>query len=149
MKEITLKAIKKNIPVVTDFVNDKLEEEDCPPKAMMQVDIAIDEIFVNIANYAYEGESGNVTVQVDIDDDNGKQMVLTFIDSGIPFNPLEAGDPDITLPAEKRSVGGLGIFIVRKTMDGMKYMRKNNRNILVIRKNLLDDTDKSDKRWKR
>ena len=102
-------------------------------KAIMQVAVAIDEIYVNIASYAYGQGTGMVTVQVDIEqEDDGPEMELTFIDSG--FNPVEFEDPDITRPAEERSIGGLGIFLVKKTMNGMKYRRKDGKNILTIKK---------------
>ena len=135
MKEIRLEAKKENIEKATEFVQEEMEEAGFSMKAIMQVAVAIDEIYVNIASYAYGQGTGMVTVQVDIEqEDDGQEMVLTFIDSGIPFNPVEFEDPDITRPAEERSIGGLGIFLVKKTMNGMKYRRKDGKNILTIKK---------------
>ena len=133
MKKIHLKAIKDNIEKVSDFVQEEMEDAGFPMKAQMQVAVAIDEIFVNIANYAYGDKTGDAEVQVDFEDD-GDELVLRFIDRGIPFNPLKAKLPDVTLPAEEREIGGLGILIVKKTMDGMKYCREDGKNILVLRK---------------
>ena len=135
MKKMHLEAAKKNIGKVTEFVEEEMEEAGFPMKAIMQVSVAIDEILVNIASYAYDGKQGDVTVKLDFEH-GGKQLVLTFIDHGIPFDPLKAKDPDVTLPAEKRSIGGLGIFLVKKTMDGMEYRRDDGKNILTIRKNM-------------
>ena len=135
MKEIHLEAKKENIEKATEFVQEEMEEAGFSMKAIMQVAVAIDEIYVNIASYAYGQGTGMVTVQVDIEqEDDGPEMELTFIDSGIAFNPVEFEDPDITRPAEERSIGGLGIFLVKKTMNGMKYRRKDGKNILTIKK---------------
>ena len=135
MKEIRLEAKKENIEKATEFVQEEMEEAGFSMKAIMQVAVAIDEIYVNIASYAYGQGTGMVTVQVDIEqEDDGPELELTFIDSGIPFNPVEFEDPDITRPAEERSIGGLGIFLVKKTMNGMKYRRKDGKNILTIKK---------------
>ena len=135
MKELTLAAAVENIETVTDFVNEQLEEMDCPVKAQMQIDIAIDEIFGNIAHYAYAPGTGEVTVRVEAAE-NPLSAVITFIDQGAPYDPLSAADPDVTLSAEERSIGGLGIFMVKKTMDEVTYRRENGCNILSIRKNL-------------
>ena len=135
MKELTLMATVENIAVVTDFVNEQLEAVDCPPKVQIQIDIAIDEIFGNIAHYAYRPQTGEVTVRVEILGDPGA-AVLTFMDRGIPYDPLKNQDPNTGLPAEERDIGGLGIFMVKKTMDEMRYEYKDGQNILTIRKTL-------------
>ncbi len=98
-----------------------------------QSNIAIDEIFGNIAHYAYTPETGMATVRVEIDDDP-LSVIVTFIDGGVPYNPLEEAEPDIPLSAEERSLGGLGIFMVKKSMDEMTYRHENGKNILSIRK---------------
>ena len=134
MKELHLKAVRENIEAATEFVQKEMEDAGFPMKAILQVAVAIDEIYVNIASYAYPDTEGDVTVQVDFGED-GNQLLLTFIDSGVPFNPMEAEDPDITLSAEERNIGGLGIFLVKKTMDGMEYTRRDGNNILVVKKN--------------
>lgn len=128
---LTFDAVVDNIPVVTDFINERLEAVDCPMKAQMQIDVAIDEIFANIANYAYPNGTGSATVKYEAMEDP-RGVTITFIDSGIPFNPLEKEDPDTTLPAEEREIGGLGIFMVKKSMDEVLYKFENGQNILTI-----------------
>ena len=135
MKELTIAATVENIDVVTDFVNEQLEAMDCPMKAQMQIDIAIDELFGNIAHYAYNPDVGEATVRVEVQQDP-LSVIITFIDGGVPYDPLAADDPDITLSAEERGIGGLGIFMVKKTMDEITYRYDNGSNILSIRKNL-------------
>ncbi len=135
MKELTLAATVENIDVVTDFVNEQLEALDCPMKAQMQIDIAIDEIFSNIAHYAYDPKVGEATVRVEVVEEP-LSVIITFIDGGVPYDPLTAADPDTTLSAEDRALGGLGIFMVKKSMDEITYRYENGSNILSIRKNL-------------
>lgn len=131
MKEITLDATTENIGVATDFVDEFLDETDCPMKAKMQLDIAIDELLGNIAHYAYKDEVGKAIVRVEMLE-NPKAVCITFIDSGIPYNPLEKPDPDTTLSSEDRTIGGLGIFMVKKNMDDMEYNYCNGQNRLRI-----------------
>ena len=103
----------------------------------MQLDIAIDEIFGNIVNYAYTPEVGKVTVRLAVDEKT-LTASLTLIDSGVPYNPLEKDDPDTTLSAEDRKIGGLGIFLVKKSMDDMRYEYKDGKNILTLVKSSPD-----------
>jgi len=135
MKELTIAATVENIETVTDFVNRELEALDCPMKAQMQIDIAIDELFGNIAHYAYNPETGDATVRVEVIEDP-MSVVITFIDKGVPYDPLAQEDPDTTLSVEERSIGGLGVFMVKKTMDDVTYEYKDGQNILKIKKNL-------------
>ena len=135
MKELTIAATVENIESVTDFVNEQLEALDCPMKAQMQIDIAIDEIFSNIAHYAYNPEIGQATVRVEVPEDP-LSVMITFIDNGVPYDPLAKADPDTTLSAEERDIGGLGIYMVKKSMDEIVYEYKNGHNILKIKKNL-------------
>lgn len=135
MKEMNLEAKLENIPVVTGFVEEQLEALDCPMKTQMTMDVAIDEVFTNIASYAYGSEQGTATVRFDFDEE-ARVASVTFIDSGVPFNPLESAEPDITLAAEDRPVGGLGIFLVKKTMDEVLYKYENGQNVLTIRKKI-------------
>lgn len=135
MKEMTIPATVENIEKVTAFVDEQLEQIDCPPKAQMQIDIAIDELFGNIAQYAYNPATGPATVRVEVTQPP-ISVVITFIDHGIPYDPLKTADPDITLSAEDREIGGLGIFMVKKTMDEITYEYKNGQNILQIRKDI-------------
>lgn len=135
MKELTIAATVENIEKVTDFVNEQLEALSCPMKAQMQIDIAIDELFGNIAHYAYNPDVGDVTVRVEVTD-NPLAVTITFIDKGVPYDPLKNEDPDITLSADEREIGGLGIYMVKKTMDGIKYEYKDGQNILTIIKDI-------------
>ena len=131
--ELTLEATIANIDVVTDFINEKLDEMDCPMKAQLQIDVAIDELFGNIAHYAYEPEVGIATICIEkLDAPSG--VTITFIDGGKPYNPLQKDDPDVTLSVDERKVGGLGIYMVKKTMDGMEYEYRDQKNILKITK---------------
>lgn len=133
MKEMVLDASIENIVRVTECIDSELEAQGCPLKAQMQIDVAIDELFSNIARYAYPREGGSVTVRYDYQDG---VFSITFIDRGVPYNPLEKSDPDVSLPAVERNIGGLGIFLVKKTMDGMEYQRMDGCNILTIRKRI-------------
>ncbi len=135
MKEWTFEANIDRISWLTDQVNDELEKLDCPMKAQMQIDVAIDELLANIASYAYDLDAGETTVRFDFDADT-RTVSLTFIDSGVPYDPLAKPDPDVTLSVEQREVGGLGIFLVKKTMDDMTYVRRDGRNELTIRKRI-------------
>ena len=135
MKELTIAATVENIEIVTDFVNEQLEAFDCPMKAQMQIDIAIDELFGNIAHYAYHPEIGQATVRVEVIEDP-LAVIITFIDNGVPYDPLAKADPDISLSAEERKIGGLGIYMVKKSMDDITYEYKDGQNILAIKKNL-------------
>ena len=135
MKELNIAAIVENIETVTDFVNEQLESLDCPMKAQMQIDIAIDELFGNIAHYAYNPEIGQATVRVEVIEEP-LSVVITFIDNGVPYDPLAKADPDTTLSAEERDIGGLGIYMVKKSMDDITYEYKDGQNILKIKKNL-------------
>lgn len=135
MHEMTIEATLENIPVVTDFVNEELEQIECPMKAQIQIDIAIDELFGNIAHYAYNPETGPATVRVEVKEDP-MAVLITFMDQGIPYDPLKKEDPDVTLSLEERQVGGLGIYMVKKSMDEITYEYKDGQNILKIKKNL-------------
>ena len=135
MKELTLAATVENIALVTAFVDEQLEELNCPMKAQMQIDIAIDELFGNIAHYAYAPGVGEATVRLEVQKEP-LSVILTFIDGGVPYNPLAAAEPNTTLSAEERSIGGLGIFMVRKSMDEIDYRYEDGKNILTVRKRI-------------
>ena len=112
----------------------ELEKFDCPFKAVTQINIAVDELYSNIVRYGYPNETkGPVTVEIKVADDP-RAVYVKFIDEGIPYNPLTKDDPDITLSAEERQIGGLGIYMVKKTMDSIKYRYENDKNILTIKK---------------
>ncbi len=115
------------------FVEAELEKIDCPMKSVMQITVCVEEMFVNVASYAYEGQPGEIELSVD---DTNDTVTLTLTDEGIPFDPLAKEDPDITLSADERSIGGLGIFMVKKSMNEVRYERKNNRNIFTMVKHI-------------
>lgn len=135
MKELTVDATIENIPAVTDFVNEQLEAHGCPMKARTQIDIAIDELFGNIAHYAYAPRVGPATVRVELAEEPPR-AVITFIDSGVPYDPLKNEDPDTALSAEERGSGGLGVYMVKKSMDAVEYEYRDGRNVLKITKKL-------------
>ena len=136
MREITVSASIEQIQSVTDFVNEQLEALGCSNRVRVQVDVAIDELFSNIARYAYAPDKGPATVRVDVEE-KPLSVIISFIDHGRPYDPLATEHPDTTaLPAKDRPIGGLGIFIVKKTMDNVSYSYKNGQNILTIRKKI-------------
>ncbi|MCR5755452.1 MAG: ATP-binding protein [Acetatifactor sp.] len=132
---MTVDASVENITRVTEFIDEQLELLECSMKAQMQIDVAIDELFGNIAYYAYGQGTGKATVRFCFDE-SSRRASITFIDSGVAYNPLEKEDPDVTLSAEEREIGGLGIFLVKKTMDDVEYKRENEYNILTIYKQI-------------
>ncbi|MDO5435095.1 MAG: SpoIIE family protein phosphatase [Clostridia bacterium] len=131
MQERTFEAQTDRLPEVIDFVNGELERNHAPVKIMTPISIVVEELFVNIARYAYPDRNGNMKLGVVCGEDS---VTLRFTDSGIPFDPLEKKAPDVTLKASERQIGGLGIFIVRKTMDDVGYERKDGENILTVTK---------------
>mgnify|MGYP002622218383 CR=1 FL=1 len=133
MREMETDAIIENLPEVTDFAEALLDELGCPMKTMLQIDVAIDEIFTNICSYAYAPGVGKAGIKLEACEDPGG-VIITFTDSGTPFDPLAAGEPDITLPAEERETGGLGVLMVRKTMDDVSYEYKDGKNVLKLLK---------------
>lgn len=136
MKELELEALTDNLPQVLSFVDEQLEAADCPMKIQMQIDIAVEEIFVNIAHYAYNPDVGTAKVRVEVLSEP-PAVDITFIDNGIPYDPLAKADPDVTLSAEERQIGGLGIFMVKKSMDDVKYEYLDGHNILTLKKGLV------------
>lgn len=135
MSVLTVEATDENLNQVIGFVEEMLEQYDCPMKTVMQVDLCVEEIYINIAHYAYAPQVGPATIRVDVTK-APLRVTITFIDQGIPYDPLAKDDPDITLSAEQRGIGGLGIFLVKKNMDHVTYDYKDGRNILTISKNL-------------
>ena len=117
------------------FAEEELEKAECPMKAVISITVALEEVFVNVAHYAYPDSTGNVNLSIDFDSES-RQMTFQMSDSGIPFDPLAKPDPDITLPAEERQIGGLGIFMMKKTMDNVNYAYTGGRNVLTMKKNI-------------
>ena len=134
MNELVIEAKIGNMDAVQDFISARLE--DCPLNVQTQIAIAVDEIFSNIANYAYNPEVGSVVIHAAV----GDEIVIAFEDKGKPYNPLEKKDPDVTLGADEREIGGLGIFMVKKIMDSVEYRHEGNKNILSIRKKITPPT---------
>ncbi len=131
--ELTLDATTENLDNVLAFVDERLEAVDCPPKVQMQIDVAVEELFVNIAHYAYKPNTGTATIRFEKTDDP-LVAEITFINGGVPYDPLAKPDPDVTLSAEERQIGGLGIYMVKKSMDDVRYKYEDGKNILTIRK---------------
>lgn len=125
----------EDISEVTAFVEAELEKLDCPMKTVMQINVVIDEIFSNIVRYGYPKKAGPVTVEL-LHNADADTVSLRFTDEGIPYNPLKKEDPDVTLSAQERGIGGLGIFMVKKMMDEVKYAYENDKNILTVTKKL-------------
>ena len=120
---------------VLGFTEEELEKGGASMKTIMQISVCVEELFINIAHYAYEGspEKGSAVMEIGTEDG---EAVITLTDSGMAFDPLARDDPDITLPAEEREIGGLGIYMVKRTMDEVSYRRENDKNILTIKKKL-------------
>ena len=133
MKELTIEAEIENLDKVIGFVDEQLEALECPMKAQMQIDVAVEEIFVNIASYAYRPETGKATVRFEVSEEP-VTVTITFLDHGVPYDPLARQDPDVTLPAEERDIGGLGIFLTKQIMDDVSYEYCRGQNILRIKK---------------
>ena len=135
MKELVIAADRNNLLKVQSFIDEQLEDAGCPMLTQIAIDVAVEELFVNIASYAYDQEIGVAVVQVEMLDDP-LSVKITFIDNGKQYNPLAKPDPDITLAAKERKKGGLGIYMVKNSMDDMRYEYKEGKNILTIKKNL-------------
>ena len=135
MKELTVAATLENLAPVQAFIERELEAAGCPMKALMQLSVAVEEIYVNIAHYAYHPRVGEATVRCAVGGDP-LEVTVQFMDSGKPFDPLAKPDADTTLSAEERGIGGLGILMVKKSMDAVDYRYEEGKNILTIRKNL-------------
>ena len=133
MRELNVEASVDNLDTVIAFIDEEIDKLDGSVKLRTQIDIAVEELFVNIAHYAYNPETGPATVRVEVEQDP-PAISITFIDKGVPYDPLAKADPDITLSAEDREIGGLGIFMVKKSMDSIDYEYKDGQNILHIKK---------------
>ena len=136
MREITLKASLDKLDEVISFVEQMLEELNCPMKFVVQMDVAVEEIFVNIAHYAYPDTEGDARIEAGTSEDG--LFYVSFSDSGVPYNPLKKPDPDVTLDAEDRPIGGLGIYMVKKSMDRLDYRYENGQNIFTIYKDISE-----------
>ena len=133
MKELNVLANLDSVDEVMEFVTGELEQLNCSMKVQTQIEIAVEELFVNIANYAYNPDEGPATVRVEVEKEP-PAISITFIDEGVPYDPLAKEDPEVTLGADERQIGGLGIFMVKESMDDIDYEYKDGKNILHIRK---------------
>ena len=134
-KELVIEASTDKLDEVIAFVDTQLENFECSMKTQMQIDIAVEEIFVNIANYAYNPEIGDATIRVEVSNEP-LAVAITFLDHGKPYDPLAKEDPDVTLSAAERQIGGLGIYMVKKSMDDFSYLYKDGQNISTIKKKI-------------
>lgn len=133
MIEKSFEAKVDNLHLVLDFLESELEKNGCNMKISTALAIAIEELFVNVSSYSYPNGTGDLTLKLDFVNDD---VLMTLIDTGIPFDPVAKPDPDVTLSAEERQIGGLGIYMVKQTVDEMKYERKENQNILFLKKRI-------------
>ena len=132
------KTFPANVEALSDvlgFVDQTLEKYECPMKIQTAICVAIEEVFVNVARYAYGDEEGDMTLGIGFDPES-REITFQLTDKGTPFDPLKKPDPDITLSAEDREIGGLGIFITKKTMDTLNYVYENGKNILTMIKKI-------------
>ena len=135
MTNKTFPAKTESLNDVLGFVEETLEGFECPIKIQTAICVAIEEVFVNIAHYAYMDGNGDMTLHIGFDEVS-RTMTFRMEDKGVPFDPLKKPDPDITLSAEEREIGGLGIFITKKTMDSVTYAYENGKNILTMTKKI-------------
>ncbi len=134
-KEITVAAVVERLKTVIQFLDEILRKQECPASLRMKLEVVLEEMFVNVASYAYPDEPGECTVMVETETICDRTTVtITVKDKGTRFNPMEKENPDITLPLEERPVGGLGIYMTRQTMDQMQYHYENGENILTMTK---------------
>lgn len=130
---LTLPAKRENLDAVRSFVTERLEDR-CSARTQMQLDLAVEEIFINIASYAYAPGEGAAEVRVAVTDEPA--CVITFLDSGVPYDPTAKEDPDVNLLAQDRQIGGLGIFLTKKLMDEVRYERRDGKNVFSMKKKL-------------
>ena len=142
MKEVHVEAKLENLDQIIEMIDEDISQYACSPTAAALIKVAVDEIFTNISSYAYQnndkGAAGMVDISLDVEPDPPR-VKLRFSDSGIPFNPLNVPEPDTTLAASERKIGGLGIFMTKQIMDDVSYAYENGKNVLIIRKNLTGD----------
>ncbi|MBQ7714177.1 MAG: ATP-binding protein [Oscillospiraceae bacterium] len=135
MKSLTIPAKPERLDEITAFVDEELEAYDCPMNVQLQIELAIEEIFVNISSYAYHPVDGEAEVRCEVLQDP-LRVVIQFLDGGKPYDPLAREDADISQEALEEREGGLGILLVKKTMDDVQYAYENGKNILTILKKL-------------
>ena len=132
-KVMEVEATIANIVVIDEFVAHELEQHGASHKTRQQIKLALEEVLANVASYAYPEGGGTMKVDLDF---SGDTITLVISDSGVPFDPTNAPEPDISLSAEERNIGGLGVFLVQQIMDEMNYERVDGRNVLTLRKSI-------------
>jgi anti-sigma regulatory factor (Ser/Thr protein kinase) len=137
MDQITVPARKENLQDVLEFVVKHLELLQYSTKALLRLELSVEEAYVNIVNYAYDSDDGEIVIGCRIDE-NPSKITVQFIDSGIPFNPLKNEDPDVLSGIDEKEPGGLGIFLIKKNVDKLYYEYYDGKNILTIQKVLTD-----------
>lgn len=136
MNEFVIAANKEYLEQVLKYVNGELQTAGFPQKQIIQVDIAVEEIFCNVAEYAYPLAEGMVVIRCTIEKKQHTKAMIEFVDSGTPYNPLEKEEPNTKLSTEERKVGGLGIYMAKKIMDSMEYHHEDGKNTLIIIKQI-------------
>jgi len=134
MKKLIVEANIESLDEAIDFINGELECKNYPPELLVNIDLAVEEIFMNITNHAYQPGSGSVAIAIAV----GEETVIRFEDTGKPYNPLEHVDPDLNKPLMEREIGGLGILLVKKIMDEVDYIRIDNKNVLTVTKRFTE-----------
>ena len=130
LRELTVEAKLENLEAVLEFIREALADAGCVVKVQKQIAIAVEELFVNISQYAYRSAVGGAVIRIAA----GDEIVIEFEDAGVAFNPLERADPDVKAGPDERGIGGLGIFMVKNMMDAMDYRREGNKNIITVKK---------------
>lgn len=134
-KTITVDATMEQLDTVIGWVEAYLTDCACPMKLSMKILVCVEELYVNVVNYAYGSQTGSCTMELaQIQDAEACEVMLQIRDSGTPFNPFEREDPDITLSADEREIGGLGIYMVKNIMDTVSYEYKQQENIVTMKK---------------
>ena len=129
----TFPARRDELDAVLGFVEEALEQVGCPVKTQMELNVCVEEVFINIASYAYPNREG--TAEIRVESDTGASCVsISLADSGVPFDPLQKKDPDVSLSAEERGIGGLGIYMVKKMTDKVTYEYRDGCNVLTMKK---------------
>ncbi|MBO4337207.1 MAG: ATP-binding protein [Lachnospiraceae bacterium] len=123
--------------MVTDYIEEKLSGTDCPVKILNHILISAEEVFVNIAQYAYGSGQGTASIKAEFEGDP-VTIILTFMDNGMKYDPLAKDDPDVSIPLKERKKGGMGIFMTKKMMDDVSYEYRDGKNILILKKNIQD-----------
>ncbi len=138
MKSLLVPADAGYLEQVTEFVDAQLEAYDCPALTQLHIELAIEEIFLNIANYAYRPKNGEAEIRCEVLREP-LRVVIQFLDGGSPFDPLAQQDADTSPEALEAREGGLGILLVKRTMDDVSYAYENGKNILTILKTFQDE----------